>query len=180
MLTICFNFLSHRFVKFLIFTDYSWPLNNVGLNLKGPLVRGWFSVVNTACVRVCVHAYAQLCVIFQSLPKPTPMELTVPSNYLLLCPPLLPPSVSPSIRVSSSDSALHICDPSIGVSALASVLPLNIQDWFPLGLTGLIFLLSKGLSRVFPSTTLQKHQFLNAQPSLWYNTHIRTWLLEKP
>ena len=140
MLTICFNFLSHRFVKFLIFTDYSWPLNNVGLNLKGPLVRGWFSVVNTACVRVCVHAYAQLCVIFQSLPKPTPMELTVPSNYLLLCPPLLPPSVSPSIRVSSSDSALHICDPSIGVSALASVLPLNIQDWFPLGLTGLISL----------------------------------------
>ena len=55
---------------------------------------------------------------------------------------------------------------SIGVSASASVLPKNIQDWFPLGLTGLISLQSKGLSRVFSSTTIQKHQFFGAQPSL--------------
>ena len=68
----------------------------------------------------------------------------------------------------------------IGVSASASVLPMDIQDWFPLELTGWIFLLSKGLSRIFPSTTVQKHQFIGAQPSLWSSSHIHTWLLEKP
>ena len=67
---------------------------------------------------------------------------------------------------------------SIGASASASVLPMNIQDWFPLGLTGLISLQSKGLSRVFSNTTVQKHQFCRAQSSLWSNSHIHTWLLE--
>ena len=61
---------------------------------------------------------------------------------------------------------------SIGASASASVLPMNIQDWFPLGLTGWISLLSKGLPRVFSSTTVWKHQFFGAQPSLWSNSHI--------
>ena len=69
---------------------------------------------------------------------------------------------------------------SIGVPVSASVLPMNIQGWFPLGLTGLISLLFKGLSRVFSSTTVQKHQFFSAQPS-WSNYHIcMWWLLEKP
>ena len=71
-------------------------------------------------------------------------------------------------------------DQSIRVSDSASVLPMNIQDWFPLGLTGLISLLSKGLSRVFSNTTIQKHQFFGAQLSLLSNSHIHTWLLEKP
>ena len=65
------------------------------------------------------------------------------------------------------------------IGALAWVLPMNIQSWFPLGLTGLISLQSKGLSRVFSSTTVWKHQFFGAQPSLWSNSHIHTWLLEK-
>ena len=65
---------------------------------------------------------------------------------------------------------------SIGASASASVLPMNIQGWFPLGLTGLIFLLSKGLSRVFSSTLAP--QIFSAQPSLWSNSHISTWLLD--
>ena len=69
---------------------------------------------------------------------------------------------------------------SIGASASAAVLPMNIQDWFPLGLTGWISLQSKGLSRVFSSTTVWKHQFLGIQHSLWSNSHILTWLLEKP
>ena len=69
---------------------------------------------------------------------------------------------------------------SVGASASASVLPMNTQGWFPLGLTGLISLLSKGLSRVFSNTTIQKQQFFSAQPSLWSNSHICTWLLEKP
>ena len=69
---------------------------------------------------------------------------------------------------------------SIGASTSASVLPMNTQGWFSLGLTGLISLLSRGLSRVFSSTTIQKHQFFGTQPSLWSNSHICTWLLEKP
>ena len=68
---------------------------------------------------------------------------------------------------------------SIGASALASVLPMNIQGWFPLGFTGLTSLLSKGRSRVFSSTKVQKHQFFSTQPSSWFNPHILTWLLEK-
>ena len=69
---------------------------------------------------------------------------------------------------------------SIGVSASASVLPMNMQDWFPLGVTGWISFQSKELSRVFSNTTVQNHQFFGAQFSLWSNSHIRTWLLEKP
>ena len=69
---------------------------------------------------------------------------------------------------------------SIGVSASASVLPKNIQDWFPLRWTGLISLQSKGLSRVFSNTTVQKHQLFSAQLSLWSSSHIQTWPLEKP
>ena len=69
---------------------------------------------------------------------------------------------------------------SSGVSASASGLPMNVQGLFPLGWTGLISLLSKGLSRVFSSTTVQKHRFFSTQPSLWSSSHIHTWLLEKP
>ena len=69
---------------------------------------------------------------------------------------------------------------SIGVSASASVLPVNNQDWYPLGWTDWISFLSKGLSRVFSNTTVQKHQFFSAQLSLYSNSHIHTWLLGKP
>ena len=67
---------------------------------------------------------------------------------------------------------------SIGPSTSISVLPMNIQSWFPLGLTGLISLVSKGLSRVFSSTTIWNHQFFSAQPSLWSSSHPHAWLLE--
>ena len=69
---------------------------------------------------------------------------------------------------------------SIGVSALASVLPKNTQDWSPLEWTGWISLKSEGLSRVFSNTTVQKHQFFGAQPSSQSNSHIHTWPQEKP
>ena len=68
---------------------------------------------------------------------------------------------------------------SIGVSPSLSVLRMNIQGWFPLGLTSMMSLQSKGLSRVFSKTSVRKHQFLGAQPSLWINSYIHTWL-EKP
>ena len=69
---------------------------------------------------------------------------------------------------------------SIGVSASTSVLPMNTQDWSPLGWTGWISLQAKGLSRVFSNTTVQKHQFFSTQLSSESNSHIHTWLLEKP
>ena len=97
---------------------------------------------------------------------------------LSLSPFLLLPSIFPASR-SFLVSWLFISGgQSIGTSA--SVLPMNIQSWFPLGLSGLISLLSKGLSRVFSSTTNQEYQFFGTQSSLWSNSHIHIWLLEKP
>jgi len=109
------------------------------------------------------------------------VESLMPSNHLILCHPLLLlPSIFPSIRVFSNESVLRIRCPSIGASASASVPPMNIQDWFPLGLTGSNSLQSKGLSRVFSNTTVQKNQFFGSHLSLESNSHIHTWPLEKP
>ena len=102
----------------------------------------------------------------RSLLKLMSIESVIPSNYLILCHPLiLLPSIFPSIRVFSNESVLPIPSDgqSIGVSALASILPMNIQYWFPLGLTGLISFLSRGLSKVFSNMTVQKHQFFSTQ-----------------
>ena len=102
----------------------------------------------------------------------------MPSNHLILCRPfLLLPSVFPSIRSFPMSWLFASGGQSIGASA--SVLPMNIQGWFLLGWTGLTSLLSVGLSRVFSNTTIWKHQFFGTQPSLWSNSHIHTWLLEK-
>ena len=86
----------------------------------------------------------------------------------------------PASRSFPMSQFFPLAGQSIWVSASASVLPMNIQDWFPLGWTGLISLRFKGLSRVFSNTTVQKHQFFGAQPSLRFNSHIHTRLLEKP
>ena len=95
--------------------------------------------------------------------------------------PLLSPSL-PAFNLSQHQGLLQWVSSShqvasIGVSALTSVLPLNIQDWFPLGLIDLISLHSKGLSRVFSNTTVQKHQFFSIKLCSWSNSHIHTWLL---
>ena len=105
------------------------------------------------------------------------IELVKPSDHLILCCPLLLlPSVFPSTRVFSNESALLIVWPKDWSSSTSYP---NIQGWFPLGLTGLISLLSKGLSGVFSSTIVWKHQFFGTQPSLWSNSHICTRLLGK-
>ena len=102
-----------------------------------------------------------------SSPSPRVCSNSCPSNHLILCCPLLLlPSIFPSIRVFSKESVLHISGQSIGVSASASVLPMTIQDWFPLGWIGLISLQPKGFSRAFSNTTVQKHQFFGTQLSL--------------
>ena len=93
-----------------------------------------------------------------SLPKLTSIEFVMPSNHLILCRPLfLPPSIFPRIKVFSKSQFFTLGGQSIAISASTSVLPMNIQDWFPLGLTGLISLQSKGLSRAFSNSTVWKH-----------------------
>ena len=116
-----------------------------------------------------------------SLLKFMSIESVIPSNHHILCHPFsswpqsFPASGSfPISRLSVSGGQ------RIRASTSASVLLINIQDLFPLGLTGLISLQSKRLSGVFSNTTVQKHQFFSIQPSLWSNSHIHTWLLEKP
>ena len=105
----------------------------------------------------------------------------MPSNHLILCcPHLLLPSIFPSIKFFSNMSALCIRWPKHWSFSSEPVLPMNIQDWFPLGWTGWMSLLSKGLQRIFSNTTVQKHQFFGTQLSLWSNSHIYIWLLGKP
>ena len=124
------------------------------------------------------------------LPCPSPSSIVCSNScpWRQWCYPTISCSVSPFSYLQSfpaSGSFPMSClfasgGQSIGDSASASVLPMNIQGRFPLELTGLISLQSKGLSRVFSNTTVQKHQFFGTQPSLWSNSHIHAWLLEKP
>ena len=117
----------------------------------------------------------------RSLPKRMSIESVMLSNHLIFRRPLLLlPSIFPNIRVFQKSQLFLSGGQNIGVSALTSVLPNNTQDWLPLGWTGWISLQSKGLSRVFSNTTVQKHQFFGAQPSSQSNSHIHTWSLEKP
>ena len=135
--------------------------------------------VTKSCLILCDPMdYSQTSLSFtisQSLLKLMSIESVMLSNYLILRHSyLLLPSIFPCIRVFSNESHSQ----SIGASA--SVLPMSIQDWFSLGLIGLISMQSKGLSKVFSSTIIQKHPFFSAHPSLWSNSHIHMWLLEKP
>ena len=122
-------------------------------------------------------------------PSPTPGVYSNPCPSSRWCYPAISSSIVPfsscpqSLPASGSFlmSQLFVWrGQSIGVSASASVLPMNTQDWSPLGWTVWISLQSKGILRVFSNTTVQKHQFLSAQLSSLSNTHIHTWLLEKP
>ena len=121
-------------------------------------------------------------------PSPSPGACSNSSPLSQWCHPTISSSVGPfssclqSFLASGSFPMSQLFtsgDQSIGASASASVLPMNIQGWFPLGWTGLI-LQSTGLSRVFSSITIQRCQFFGAQPFLGSNFHIHTWLLEKP
>ena len=107
------------------------------------------------------------------------IESVMVYNHLIFCQLLLLLHlIFPSIRVFANESVLLIRWPKYW-SFNFSISPMNIQDWFPLGLTGMISLQSKGISRIFTSMAVWKHQFLYTQPSLWSSSHIHTWLLEK-
>ena len=130
---------------------------------------------DSATPRTAARQVSLSTTISRSLLKLMSIDSETPSNHLILCHPLLlPPSIFPSIRVFSSESLFATSGQSIGASASASVLPVNFQALFPSGLTDLISLQSKGLSRVFSNTMVQKHQFFSVQLSLWSNSHIYT------
>ena len=148
-----------------------------------------FSSVTQSCSPLCEHGVPHG---LQHTRPPCPSP--TPGAYSNLCPlswwchPTISSSVIPfssrrqSFPASGSFQMSQFFasgSQSIRTSASASVLPTNIQDWFPLGLTGLISLQFKGLSTVFSNTTVQQYQFLSIQPSLWSISHIHTRLLEK-
>ena len=112
--------------------------------------------------------------ISQSLLKLMSLESVMPSNSILLCHFLLLPSTFSSIKLFPVSWLFTSGDQSTGASASASVLPVNIQDWFPFGLTDLISLKSKGLWRVFSNTTVQKHQFFGSQKVQLSHLYITT------
>ena len=147
------------------------------------LCRSWPSVVQSLShARLFATPQAAACQASlsitnsQSLLKFMSITSVMPSNHLILCHPLLLlPSAFPPASGSFPASQLFTsAGQCIGASASTSVLPMNIQDWFPLGWTGWIFYKSKEFSRIFFSTTIQKHQFFSAQRSLWSNSHIPT------
>ena len=122
-------------------------------------------------------------------PSPTPGACSNSCRWSLWCHPTISSSVIPfssclqPFPASGSFPKSQFFTPggqSIVASASASVLPMNIQDWFPWGWTDWISMQSKGLLRIFSTTTVQKQEFFSTQLCLWSNSHIHTWLLEKP
>ena len=165
------------------------------------LVRGFFTTSTTweaPYLLIQFSSVAQSCLLFatpriasyqaplsitisRSLLKFMSINSVMPSSHLILCRPLL--LLAQSLPASGSLPMSQLFTwggQCIAVSASASVLPMNTQDWSPLGWTGWISLQSKGLPKVFSNTTVQKHQFFGAQLSSQSNSHIHTWLLEKP
>ena len=139
-------------------SDSLWPhgLQHTRLSCPSPTPRAHVHLYSCPSSRWCRPTISSSVTHFSSCPQSFPASWSFPMSQLF------------------ESGGL-----SIGASASASVLPMNIQDWSPLGWTGWISLLSKGLSRV-SNTTVQKHQFFGAQLSLQSNSHIHTWLLEKP
>ena len=172
--------------------SYSFPFQNFALSLNTTkCLFSWIIIlfllfscsVMSNSLRPHGFQHARL-----PCPLPSPGVCSYSCPLSQWCHPTISASVTPFSSCLQSFSAsgsfqMNWLFPSggqsIGASASASVLSMNIQGWFPLGMIGLISLLSKGLSRVF-STIVWKHQFFGAQPSLCSNSHIQSWLLESP
>ena len=159
----------------LCLSEYIIYPNKVPIETNFVVIVQWLSHIRLfATPWTAAHQASLSFTISWSLLKLTSVELVMPSNHFI--PLLLLPSIFPSIRVFS----FTLGSQSIEASASALVLSVNIQDWFPLGLTGLISLQSKGFSRVFSRTTVQKHHFFGAQPSVWSNSQHPCMTTEKP
>ena len=174
---MCLSMFLLGFIMYkTLFASWTWVAVSI------PIV----AVYSQSCVQLFAMLWTAACqaslslIISQSLLKLMSTELVMPSSHLILSHQLLLPSIFPSIRVFSNNPAVWIRWPKYW-NFIFSISPsMNIQGWFPLGLTGLISMLSKGVSRVFSSITVQRHQFFGAQPPLWSNCHFCTRLLEKP
>ena len=145
------------------------------------------SVLSLSCVRLFATPWIaahQACLSITNTgnsPKLMSIESVIPSSHLNLCHPLLVlPPIPPSIRVFSNESTLRMRWPKYWSFSFSITPSNNTQDWSPLEWTSWISLQSKGLSRVFSNTTVQKHQFFGIQPSSQSNSHIHTWPQEKP
>ena len=154
-----------------------------------PIKSTWntqFSSIDQLCLTLCNPMYYSMpgLPVHHQLPELTQTHVHWVSDAIQPSHPLSSPS--PCLQSFPASGSFQMSQffisggQSIGVSASASVLPVNIQDWFSLQLTGWIFLQSKDSQESFPTPTVQKHQFFSTQLSLWSNSHIHTWLLEKP
>ena len=168
----CFSFSNYSF-RFILHFPISIPIQ--------------FSSLPQSCLTLCDPHGLQHARLLCPLPIPRAYSNSCPSSQW--CHPIISSSVIPfffHLQSFSASGSFPVSwffpsgGQSIGVSASTSVLPMNIKDLFPLRWTGWISLQSKGLSRVFSNTTVQKHQFFGAQISLQSNSHICTWLLERP
>ena len=164
---------------FLIGFSYGWVFSSLYiLNVVVQLL---------SCFQLFVSSWTAACQASLSITSSRACSNSCLSNQW--CHPTISSSVAPfsscphSFTASGSSPVSQLFTSggeSNGPSASASLLPMNIHSWFPLGWNGWISLQSKRLSRVFSNITVQKHWSFSAQPSLWSNSHIRTWLLEKP
>ena len=198
MITSSSSTLSMLFRRNKLYT-HCWNLSEKG-KCTSPVIK-WPIALQKKITRVFLILSVNRSVVSDSLwphesqharppcPSPTPGVYSNSCPLSRWCHPAISSSVIPfsscpqSLPASGSFSMSQLFawgSQSTGVSASASVLPMNTQDWSPLGWTGWISLRSKGLSRVFSNTTVQKHQFFSAQLSSQSNSHIHTWPLEKP
>ena len=153
-----------------------WFSDSAGCSLCVVVVVQWSSCVQlfaTPWTATCQSSLSRP--ISQSLPKFMSIASVMPSSHLILWCPLLP-SIFPSVRNFSDESAVHIKRPKYWSFSFSIIFPVNVQGWFPLRLTGLISLLSKGLSGVFSSSTVWRYQFFGTPPSLWSRSqnHVTT------
>ena len=142
-----------------------------------------FSSITQSCPTLCdpMNCSTPGLPVHHHIPEFTSTKSVMPSSHLIICHPLLLlPLISPSIRVFAKESTLRMRWPKYWSFSFSSFLPKKSQGWSPSEWTGWISLQSKGRSRVFSNTTVQKHQFFCAQLSSQSNSHIYTWPLEKP
>ena len=188
---VCFycraEWISHTYTYIPSFVDFLLTEVTTELWVEFSVLHSSFSVSSVAqsCLTLWPHGLQHA---RPPCPSPTPRACSDSCPLSWWCHPTISSSVVSSSYLQSSPASesfqmsqfFSSGGQSIGVSTSTSVLPMNIQDWFPLGLTGLISLQSKGLSRVFSNTTVQKHQFFSTPLSLYSNSHIHTWRPEKP
>ena len=177
------SFMYIRYFPFYVIKniEYSSLCYIVGPSVQFSSVQPLSRVRLIATPWIVAHQASLSITNSQSSLRLTSIESVMPSSHLILCCPLLLlPPIPPSVRVFSNESTLRMRWPKYWSFSFSNILPKNTQGWSPSEWTGWISLQSKGLSRVFSNTTVQKHQFFGTQLCSQSNSHIHTWPLEKP